>query len=211
MRGGAKIIIFYISLRGMIRYFEHLRYSRRMNQSLNKIFTLVALIAIGLCSCNSEENDAVYNQQTKIKAHLTSNEFEYTVQGGVYKYVAGNKLEGEQPVVEKGDIVTFNFEGHIFPNTAPATSFFTNKPNLADALAAKGYDTSQWDLTPFVAKAGNGDVLKGIDVALPKCQKGDSVLLYITSDLGFGKNDIPQVSKNTALIYIITIEDVQKQ
>lgn len=134
----------------------------------------------------------------------------YTVQEGVYKYVVNGEREGrpgESQQCERGDSVVFRFAAYVFTGSQNAL-FYTNIAGLAEGT---GLNTDYWSFEPRRIKIGTTPVIKGLENALPYCCKGDSVALFITSDLGFDDNNIGTVPINSALLFALNIDDVIKQ
>lgn len=167
---------------------------------------LLLLLGYG---CGKDTN-IVPDQRTAIIKYLESQKFEYTTQGGVYKYIANIDREGRDKAKEAivGDSLSFRFEAYTF-TSAPGTIFYTNK--VAVAAGMTGLNTTYWSFEPTKVKVGQSEgIIKGIANALPYCREGDSVLLYITSDLAYGDKFVSLIEKNTALQYIVNIENIKK-
>ena len=62
----------------------------------------------------------------------------------------------------------------------------------------------------MTVKIGAGSVIKGLDNALPSCRTGDTVQVFIPTDLGYGDKSAGVVPANTALMYLINIQNITK-
>lgn len=137
----------------------------------------------------------------------------YSVQEGVYKYVANRSRPGrpaDQTGAAQGDSVEFYFEAYTFTTAPAALPYFTNKRSVVEEKMP-GLNPEYWSFEPIRAKIGSSSIIKGVDLALPYCQPGDSVVMLITSDLGYGEELTGVVEKNTTLMWIVNIENVKKQ
>lgn len=182
---------------------------------------IIASIAVALWACGKDDS-VVPDQQDVIRAFLDGNELEYDVQGGVYRHFGARGIV-EAPTLENGDQVGFMFE--LYParytyattslsrlSPVPTTAIFTNKQGVIDTLmrANANFDPA-WPTDPFVARVGSEALIEGLNRGLAGCREGDSVLLFITSDLALGDKMTGTVAANTALLYVINIKTVSKQ
>ncbi len=159
---------------------------------------------------NEETANAIESQKSAIVSYLDSQNLEYTIVGETYKYVAGNNSSvADPPVSVNGDLISFYFEAYVF-NRTPATKwFYTNKQGLIekDTLLNATY----WSTDPMQVKIGAGSRIKGVDNALSDCREGDSVVLFLPSSQAYGEKDLGVIPKNTALMYILNIVEINKQ
>lgn len=169
-------------------------------------FCVVILSVSMFCSCGSD-TEIIPNQKTAIESFLGQKE--YTVQEGVYKFVANSNRDGydNAPMAIAGDSVIYNFEAYTFISS-PEALFYTNKPEVIKTLT--GLNSQYWIKEPLRVKVGTTPMMKGLANGLPYCKQGDSVVLFITSDLAYGDKQAGIVQSNTALMYILNIENVKK-
>lgn len=172
------------------------------------IFIIIVTLCL-TCSCGSDA-DVLPNQIEAIEKYLDNTNIEYENVDGVYKQILNENRYGRDKLTDSklGDSIVFNFEAYTF-TSAPSTEwFYTNKKPLVDAL--EGFNSQYWDLTPRRVKIGGGGLIQGISYGLPNCRVGDSVHLYITSDLAYGDKQADVVVRNSALLYIINIIDLKE-
>lgn len=172
--------------------------------------TAILLLLLLGHGCGGADSNIIPDQRTAIIKYMESQKFDYITQGGVYKYIANIDREGRDKAKEAiaGDSLSFNFEAYTF-TTAPGTIFYTNKKDVAARMT--GLNTKYWSFEPVRVKVGRSEgIIKGLANALPYCREGDSVLIYITSDLAYGDKFVSLIEKNTALQYIVTIENIKK-
>lgn len=168
------------------------------------VLAVVALFA----SCVAVDEYAP-KQRTQIEKYLTKNNLEYAITAdSAYVHLAGNKYLGEEQgrAAAMGDAVTFNFEAYTF-SSAPATSpYYTNKQELAERL--NNLNTQYWNFEPRVVRLGNGDILKPLEDALVGSLRGDSLAVFMTSSIAYGESGMGVVPANTAVMYVLIVEDV---
>lgn len=160
------------------------------------------------CACG-KDLDTLPKQQEAITRYLTGNNFDYTLQDGVYKRTPNKDRTNypNEPIVNVGDSVTFNFEAYTF-TTSPGTLFYTNKPYLIEAMS--NLNSQYWPKSPIKVKAGATEMVEGVARGLIQCRQGDSVQLFITSDLAFHDKAMGTIEPNMAIMYVLNIENVKK-
>ena len=174
------------------------------------VFTIF-IICVTLCltySCGSDA-DVLPNQREAFVKYLDNKSIEYVEVEGVYKSILNEDRYGREqlPDSKSGDSLVFNFEAYTFGSSPSKQWFFTNKKELVDA--DEDLNSKYWDLTPLKVKIGSGGLIKGLESGLPNCRVGDSIHLYITSDLAFGDLPIDGVESNSAILYILNIIDLK--
>lgn len=182
-----------------------------MYKRVVNILFLLTVIAVTLVSCEGEE-DVTVDQRSAIVSYLEGKNAEYRVTpDSAFVHVAGNSITPiptEQ--IETGDSVTFNFEVSIF-KTAPGAPYFTNKKWAVSRIPDYAQiDTTVWNFNPIKIKLGEGTILKGLESALPTCRAGDSLEVFLNSNLAYGDEDLGYVPANSALMYVLTILNVKK-
>ena len=151
-------------------------------------------------------------QRTNIENYLSNNELSYVITAdSAYIHLAGNKYgveEDNRPAGAKnGEKVTFNVEAYEFNSSPSSTPYFTNKRYLAEAISSD-LDISWWNFEPFVATLGRGEILNPLEEALNGSVSGDSLAVFLTSSLAYGEGGMGVVGPNTAVMIVLTVEDV---
>ncbi len=162
-------------------------------------------------SCENETDLSLDNQRTSIERYLDGRGADYVRDGDVFVNILGNSLPAwETPTpVERGDSVWFMFAAYVFSGSSAASQpFYTNIAELAESI--EGLDTQYWSFEPVGVKAGATPIINGIAVALPYCHYGDSVEVYMTSEMAYGDKNIGMIDRNTALKFMLEIERVKK-
>ena len=170
---------------------------------------LAALVVSGLPGCSND--DEIDTQRTAIEKYLTSKNYAYDNRGGALCYTANRDRADYETaeIASGGDQVTFNFAAYIF-NSGLGSLYYTNIAELAEKNLA-GLDTEFWSFEPVTARVGNSGLVKGVDLALNGCREGDSVQVFLTSELCYDKKQTGILPKNTPTVFILKITDVTKQ
>lgn len=179
-----------------------------MNMAMQHIGRLLCLsLAAVMLSCSKQE--AISDQRTAIETYLTGH-YEYQSIDGAFRAIVDSLPDrSQQPLIANGDSVWLYLECYMFA-TAPGTLLYTNRQDLAER-SFDGADFDYWSFEKIGLKVGSGDAIKGLERALPNCASGDSLYVWVTSDLSFDNRIIGTMSSNSALMYILSIEDVKKQ
>ena len=117
-----------------------------------------------------------------------------------------------RPVVEWGDDLELNFIAYTFTGSEPATSaiYWSNVPEIIEQLGKKSDHTLDWTTEPLKIKLGTTKILEGLERTLPGCHEADSVQIYMTSNMAYGKNLVGVVPKNSMVAWYIKIRKVIK-
>ena len=194
----------------------------------------VALMAIALVSCSNENDTVLTSQQNSISKYLTSshqpklihesdipnsldNEPQFYTSWGldIYRYIATFYAEGreDKPVVERGSEIAITYKAYIFSGSKPtiANLYATNDAATIAELEAQGLNTSyEWSTDPMVVTMGREEILPSLETALVGCVEGDSVEIYLTYDVAYGKHYVGMVPAKSAVVWYIDIVSVTK-
>lgn len=176
------------------------------------IFVLAVVAMIAACTTYDE---AAPNQRKQIENYLTSNELSYVITNdSAYIHLAGNKYgltdEESRPAgAKKGEKVTFNVEAYEFTSTPSSTPYYTNKRYLAEVISPD-LDISFWNFDPIEITIGRGEILKPLEDALDGSLGGDSLAVFLTSSLAYGQEGMGMVKPNTAVMFVLTVEQVEE-
>ena len=77
-------------------------------------------------------------------------------------------------------------------------------------MGDKSNYTLDWSTEPLAIKLGSTEILEGLELALPGCREADSVQVYMSSNLAYGKKLIGVVPKNSMVAWYMKIEKVTK-
>ena len=131
-----------------------------------------------------------------------------------YRYIV-NYYDAERedrPVVEWGDNLELYFTAYTFTGSEPSTSaiYWSNVPEIIEQLGNKSGNTLDWSTEPLKIKLGTTKILTGLEYSLPGCHETDSVQVFMTSNLAYGKELIGNVPKNSMVAWYLKIRKVTK-
>lgn len=199
---------------------------------MKKIWTILFLLPL-LVGCSQE--NTILSERDKIEKYLISSrrmvsegEVEnvieehpafYSVFGRyAYRHIVNYYDEGreERPVVEWGDKIEIRFNAYTFTGSEPNLSelYWSNVPEIIAQLGDKGSiteNTLDWPTEPLTIKLGESNILAGLEYTLPGCREADSVQVYMTSGLAYGKKRIGVVPENSMVAWYMRIVKVTKQ
>lgn len=196
--------------------------------AMKKFLTILILLAT-LAGCKQE--DTLLSERDKIEKYLTSsrrmvadteldnviedNPAFYSVFGRyAYRHIVNYYEAGreDRPVVEWGDRLEIRFDAYTFTGSEPSTSaiYWSNDAETIQELGKKSGNTLDWSTEPLTITLGTTAILEGLERALPGCHEGDSVQVYMTSNLAYGKHLVGVVPKNSMVAWYIKIEKVTK-
>ena len=184
-----------------------------MNKVLKiSLSVVVALAAVVAMSCSNESDQKLISQQSAISNYLKGShkpklipeeelsssldeQPEYYVQWGLdlYRYIATMYAEGRDSWVEidADSSVAIRYKAYIFTNGAPSVS----------ALYATN---------PYVIQLGTTDVIEGLEQALVGCREGDSVEIYMTYEMAYGKQFIGMIPSRSSVVWYVDILEVKQ-
>ena len=194
-----------------------------------KKFLIILLALPILVGC--KEEDSLLTQRDQIEKFLTSSRRMVAEQdlGNVieetpafytlfsryaYRHIV-NYYDAERedrPVVEWGDRLELRFNAYTFSGSEPSNSniYWSNIAEIIDSLGDKSTDTLDWSTEPLSVTLGSTAILEGLEHVLPGCHEADSVQVFMTSNLAYGKNLIGVVPKNSMIAWYLKIEKVIK-
>lgn len=195
---------------------------------MKKFLTILILLAT-LAGCKQE--DTLLSERDKIEKYLTSsrrmvadtelgnviedNPAFYSVFGRyAYRHIVNYYDAGreDRPVVEWGDRLEIRFDAYTFTGSEPSTSaiYWSNDAETIQELGKKSGNTLDWSTEPLAITLGTTAILEGLERALPGCHEADSVQVYMTSNLAYGKHLVGVVPKNSMVAWYMKIEKVTK-
>lgn len=199
----------------------------RLN-AMKKILTIL-LVLLFLAGCKNE--DTILSERDKIVKYLTSrglcaedelgdqiaeNPPFYSSFGTYsYRHIVNyyDADREDRPVIAWGDRVEIKFfKAHIFSGSEPNESsiFWSNIPEVILKLGNKTDYTLDWSTEPLVIELGRTATIAGLEYALPGCREADSLQVYMTANLAYGKHNIGLVPKNSMQAWYMKIEKVTK-
>lgn len=195
---------------------------------------IVALMVMITVSCSNESDTTLTSQQTSISRYLTSshqprliaeseisssleNEPQFYTQWGldIYRYIATYYAEGreDKSIIEAGSKISFTYDAYIFTGSKPNISslYATNRAASIDELKAAGLNTEyEWTTDPMVVTIGQEEIIPALETALMGCREGDSLEIYLTYDVAYGKHYVGLVPSMSSVVWYMDIISVTK-
>ena len=172
------------------------------------LYILVLAAAFGGC-----KDDETYldKQRTSFESYLSRTDFSYTTPNGVYRYVANADREGydREVPVEYGDSVSFDFAAYLFSSSIGAL-YYTNVKEWIPAKDLEVLNPEYWDFSTRRIKLGSASLVKGLEYGLVNSRQNDSLLLFMTSDLVYGTENMGVVNPDQPVVWAVKIKKVVK-
>jgi hypothetical protein len=117
-----------------------------------------------------------------------------------------------KPVVEWGDRLEIRFNAYPFTGSEPSVNsiYWSNVAETIEQLGKKSTGTLDWSTEPLLIELGKTEIITGLEHTLPGCHEADSVQIYMTSNLAYGKRLVGNVPKHSMVAWYIKIEKVIK-
>lgn len=201
-----------------------------MNMTRYKLTGLLAALLL-LAGCSQEE-ETLPNQRNSIVSFLTSthapqliseeavaespdeNPPFYTAKGyTVYRYISNYYDSGRasRAEVKSGSRVSITFRAYVFSMrniTDSDMPFFTNDPDLEQALYEAGLTPGVWKFEPMELTLGQSGIIKGLELALLGCRQGDEVECYMTYNMAYGDTNFATIPRESAVAIFFTVNGV---
>jgi hypothetical protein len=196
--------------------------------AMKKFFTILFLLPL-LVGCSDE--DTLLTERDNIVKYLTSSRrlvaeeelgsvieeqpaFYSTFGRYAYRHIVNYYDEGREnrPVVEWGDRIAIRFKAYVFTGSEPSNSaiYWSNIPEIIEQLGSKSDNTLDWSTEPLNITLGSTAILEGLERTLPGCHEADSVQVYMTSSLAYGKQLVGNVPKKSMVAWYMKIEKLTK-
>lgn len=129
---------------------------------------------------------------------------------------SGVALIGNRVVLNPGDSVWFHYSGYLFSSSNYENYMFTTnvRADAEAANAASSVDAGKWpvesmDFSLEAARIHGGGLIQGLDIGMEGLYEGDSLLLFLTSDLAYGGKILGVVPEGSPVVFKIKIEKVK--
>ncbi len=197
------------------------------------LYSIILVTTVLVCSCNNDE-DLLTKQKDNIVKYLTSsrrmvaeeevgstiaeNPPFYTAFGqSTYRHIT-NYYEADRndwSEITPNSSIDIRFNAYIFSGSEPSNRdvYWSNIQETINALESANnhtYDKLEWSAAPLTLNLGRGEILEGLETALIGCRDQDSVQIYMTSKMAYGKQYIGSVPKNSSVAWYIKILNVNK-
>lgn len=195
-----------------------------MKKFLTAIFTLLLLVGCKEEDTLLKERDSIVKYLTSTRRMVPEDELDSVIEDNpafytlfsrfAFRHIVNYYDEGREnrPVVERGDKLELRFTAYTFTGSEPSSSaiYWSNVPSVIESLGEKSDHTLDWSTESLYVKLGTTDILDGLEYTLPGCREADSVQVYMTSNLAYGKKLVGEVPKNAMVAWYMKIEKVTK-
>lgn len=168
---------------------------------------VILLSAFSLISCKKIDEDVSSSKQVeRIETYLATKTEPFTIDSDVYR-VKTNVVDNSSNIaLAVGDSLYIFYAQYIF-NTAPGLLFNTNIKAVAEG---DGIDSEAMVYEPLGLKYGESNIIAGLEIGLRNGIKGDSLMLYITSENAFKDKANGVVPKNSSIAMFVSIDKIVK-
>lgn len=107
--------------------------------------------------------------------------------------------------------ITFRAYVFAFSNISDSTfPFWSNDPLLESAYEGWGLTVADgvWTFEPLVLQM-DGDILKGLRLALLGCREGDDVEVYMTYNMAYGDGLFSTIPLQSPVAWFFTVDAVE--
>lgn len=197
--------------------------------SVKRFLMILPLVSLLFAGCDHE--DILLSERDKIEKYLTSsrgmvveedlgsviednpafyNVFDrYAYRHIVNYYDAGRENLAE---VKMGDELELRFNAYTFTGSEPTISslYWSNIEEVIVQLQQQSDSKLEWSTEPLRVRLGETEMIEGLELALEGCREKDSVQVYMTSNLAYGRKNLGSVPKNSMVAWYMKIEKVTK-
>ena len=196
--------------------------------TMKKFLTILFLLAF---AAGCEKEDLLLSERDKIEEYLVKsrqmveksnvgsvivkNPAFYEIFGRfAYRHIVNYYDEGreDRAVIGMGDKIELTFfNAYTFTGSDPKQSeiYWSNVPEIISSIDNKtSGNTLDWPSEPLTITLGETEILEGLEVSLPGCRDADSVQVYMTSNLAYGKQVIGNVPKNSMVAWYMKIKKI---
>ena len=152
------------------------------------------LVFISIFSCTDENIVVTRTKQEQLELDLTR------IQG----YINENNLSGFSST-DNGLYYKLVEAGNT---TFPSNGDTLSVEYIGELLDGSEFDRSNTD-QPFEFVLGQGQVIEGWEIGLPKIDEGGSGILIISSGLGYGSAITSSITEHSVLIFRIDLIDIR--
>lgn len=174
-----------------------------------KRFLSIVVLGVLLLGCSTEEN-VVDDQKISIRKYLEGKSLAYEELSGVFRHVYNADREDYEQAqrVAYGDVVEINFAIHKFGS--PFGALYYSNVRLPEIEKDTVLNTEYWDFNPLRARLGSTKLIRGLEYGLVGSREGDSLWLFLTSDVMYGGNDNGIIPGNEATAWAVKINKVER-
>ena len=187
----------------------------KMKKWLLKTGLLLLLVPV-FAGCGGDDETTkkidIPAQRAAFMKFLDAKELVYTTtRDSIFKYTVGPNASGRTVTV--GDQVSIRYAGGVFNSTTSSENlygfggmFTTNVKLAAQQAGMDGLELLLPD--PLDITLGRSGLIRGLDLGMQGSRLGDTVLLYITSDLAYNNEPMGLLAAGTPVVFeVILLEE----
>jgi len=170
----------------------------------SKVYILLIAVFVGVYGCGKPDYN-IDSQNTRIENYLNSFDGDYDYNLGAYKYTFYTR--NSDKILQTGDSLYIYYVGYNFSSSNLNNIFTTNIQSEAESA---GMDWTYMDKTRYGSRLGSGDLVRGLELGLPGSREGDSLYIFMASDLGYIDEAVGIIDPGTPLAFKIVIDEIVK-
>ena len=174
---------------------------------------VVAVMSLWLSACSKDTSD-LDDQRTSLENYISRQGWENVdYLGGVYRYVLNRDRAGYETALqaESGNTLRINYAVYAFSSSSAGglgALIYTNNPELQNEQ--EGLDPTYWAKDPLEVVLGKTPLISGLDRGLYGVRQGDTLQLFMSSDMGYGDKPFGTIEADTPLVWNLGIKEVIK-
>ena len=197
--------------------------------SVKRLLMILPLVLLLFVGCDHE--DLLLSERDKIEKYLTSSRgmvaeadlgsviednptFYSVFDRYAYRHIVNYYDAGRENLAEvkMGDELELRFNAYTFTGSEPSLSalYWSNVEEQILKLQQQSDSKLEWSIEPLKVRLGETDMIEGLELALEGCREKDSVQVYMTSNLAYGRKNLGSVPKNSMVAWYMKIEKVTK-
>ena len=197
--------------------------------SVKRLLMILPLVLLLFVGCDHE--DLLLSERDKIEKYLTSSRgmvaeadlgsviednptFYSVFDRYAYRHIVNYYDAGRENLAEvkMGDELELRFNAYTFTGSEPSLSalYWSNVEEQILKLQQQSDSKLEWSTEPLKVRLGETDMIEGLELALEGCREKDSVQVYMTSNLAYGRKNLGSVPKNSMVAWYMKIEKVTK-
>jgi hypothetical protein len=175
------------------------------------IILMLLLASLVLWRCGSKADYDVPGQESLFRDFMVKNNFTYNAslaeRYGLYRNLYDHDSLS-RIFADNGDTVSIRYSGYLFNSSARygLGNIFTS--NIESDWPVM--PNTMMPMLPVWFIPGTGQTLRGIELGVTGCAPGDSLRLYLTSDLAYGNRSVGLLPPGTPVVFKICIDDIRK-
>lgn len=195
----------------------------------NGLYIILIVALAFIVSCKGDDDTVKENQKNSIVKYLENNRRLIPVERKdsvieenpkFYSYFGDkayfhvptfyDSLRESKREIFAGNVVKLRFTAYVFSSSEPdiSSAYWSNDSLVINRLqnSAKLAPVElNWSKEPLEVVVGSGTIIRGVDEALIGCRDQDSLQVYMSFNMAYGKNIIGIVPKRSAVAWYIKI------